>query len=220
VIGDTNDILGRVKRLIPNRWFLYIAPYRDAVLGGLSDLSAWCYNWIVFAKAQSRLATAFGIYLDVWCYDFLGRNILRNGATDAVFQAQIQATILKERVTRLGMNNAITTLTGTPPVIFEPWNTGDAGAWDVPQATAWDTAGGWGEMNLQGQVFLKVTRGAGSGIPGVNGWDGYLGGWDQGAMEFVSDSGGVGTIGITNGIIYSTIIYTKPTGVTCWTQIQ
>jgi len=71
--GDSNDILTRVKMLIPFRWFSWVAPIRDAILGGLSDSMAWCYSWIVYAKQQSRIATSTGPFLDLISYDFLGR---------------------------------------------------------------------------------------------------------------------------------------------------
>lgn len=222
-IGDSKNILLRVLGVLPRRWFKWGASYRDALAGGLSDLGAWCYNWIGYARLQTRLATATGVWLDIFCYDFLARNLLRNGAIDSSFRTLIQATILKERVTRKGMFRAIKTLTGNNPVIFEPWNTGDTGAWsdnNSYQNMAWDTTGGWGEMSLQGQVLITVTRGVGSGIANVNGLDGYQGGWDQGSIEFVSDSGGAGSIGVTNAQIYQLIVYTKPTGVTVWTNIQ
>ena len=49
--GDSNDIRSRVRKLLPARWFAWTAPNRDAILGGLSDLSAWCYNWIASATS-------------------------------------------------------------------------------------------------------------------------------------------------------------------------
>ena len=35
--GDSADLLARVKAVIPRRWFSYVAPVRDAIIGGLSD---------------------------------------------------------------------------------------------------------------------------------------------------------------------------------------
>jgi hypothetical protein len=134
--GTSADILTRVKALIPNRWFTYVAPLRDAVLGGLSDSAAWCYQWVAYAVQQSRLATSTGPFLDIIAYDFFQRNLLRNGSNDAAFLARIKALLFQERVTRAGMVNVLTTLTGKAPIIFEPWNTGDTGAYGIAMAYA------------------------------------------------------------------------------------
>jgi hypothetical protein len=215
--GDSNDILSRLKAVIPYRWFAYVAPIRDAVLGGLSDLAAWCYSWIVYATTQSRIATSTGPFLDLIAFDFLGRYLVRGGLSDNPFRARIMATILQERVTRAGMINALTLLTGQAPIIFEPWNTGDAGGYGCPNV-AYGAAGGWGSMNLPGQAFVTVTRTSGSGVPNVGGYGSNLGGYGIGATEYVGPSNE--QIGITDDDIYATIITTKPTGVICWTKIN
>src|SRR5579871_1851570 len=184
MIGDTNNIRDRVRKLLPARWFKWGAPYRDAVIGGLSDLGSWCYGWVVYARLQSRLATATDLWLDVWSLDFLGRNLLRNGATDDAYRALIKATILKERVTRAGMSTAIATLTGNVPKIFEPWNPGDCGAYSsIEKGQLYGQMGygvgqgGYGSIDLPGQVFMQVVRGASSGVPNATGYGGYAGGY-------------------------------------------
>jgi hypothetical protein len=221
--GDATDLLERVKRLIPFRWFQWAAPLRDAIVGGLSDCAAKGYSFILYTRQQSRLATATGIWLDILCYDFLRRHLLRRGTSDTVFRNTIQATILQERVTRKGMNAALTALLNIPPFIFEPWSTNDAGAYNTGNF-AYGMAGGWGSLQLPGQVFIKVSRvGIGpSGVPNVAGWfrgQGSIGvgGYGQGAIEYVS--GVTPTIGVTDADIYQIIANTKPTGVTCWVQI-
>jgi hypothetical protein len=221
--GDTLDILARVKRLIPGRWFAWVAPLRDGVLGGLSDCAANLYSFIIYARKQTRLATATGIWLDILCYDFLRRHLLRGGTTDDVFRKVIQATILQERVTRKGMISALTTLLGIPPFIFEPWNTNDAGGYGSPNF-AYGLAGGWGSIQLPGQVFIRMSRAglAATGVPGVAGYfrgQGSIGigGYGQGSIEYVSST--TAQVGVTDADIYQTIANAKPSGVTCWTQI-
>lgn len=221
--GDTLDILARVKRLIPFRWFQWAAPLRDAIIGGLSDCAANGYSFILYARQQSRLATATGIWLDILCYDFLRRHLLRRGTNDTVFRNVIQATILQERVTRFGMSQALTKLLNVQPFIFEPWNTGDAGGWNTPQF-AYGMSGGWGSLQYPAQVFIKVSRAglAATGVPTVTGWyrgQGSIGpgGYGQGSIEYVS--GATSQIGVTDADIYAMVANTKPTGVTCWIQI-
>jgi hypothetical protein len=176
--GDSDDILGRVKAVIPFRWFAYVAPLCDAVLGGLSDLGAWCYSFYQYAVQQSRIATSTGPFLDLIAYDFFGRLLLRNGSTDSVFLTKIKALLFQERVTRAGMVGVITALVGTPPVIFEPWNPADAGAWDMgaiawqgPSAESqpgggWDVAAGW-DTNASG---FDITPSSSEGSGGAGGW--------------------------------------------------
>jgi hypothetical protein len=213
--GDSADILDRVKKLLPRRWFAWVAPYRDAVLGGLSDGAASCYNIYLYAKAQSRLSTSSGPFLDLIAYDFLGRYLRRGGMNDSTFLARIKATILQERVTRKGMVSAITALVGTAPVIFEPWNTGDTGGYDVG-GVGYDTAGGWGSTDLPAQVFIQVHL-PGYGVPNVAGFDTGAGGYDAGGLEYIGDA--TSLTGVTPSDIYDTIETTKPTGVTCWTAL-
>ncbi len=226
-IGDAADIILRIKRLIPTGWFAYVAPYRDAIFGGLADTAAWCYRLIVYAQAQSRLATAYGIWLDVFAYDFLGRFLTRSGAEDNTFRIIIRSTILQERVTRLGMIQAVTALTSKTPQIFEPWNTNDTGAYSSPAGSGGANygsfgynvgSGGYGNMLLPCQTFMKITRLAGAGVPKVFGYNGNIGGYGIGAIEWIGVS--AETVGITDAMIYDLISKTKPTGCTCWVAFR
>lgn len=213
------DITDRVRRLIPGRWFSWVAPIRDSVIGGLSDGMAWLRQWIDYARAQSRLATAYSIWLDIFAYDYLRRHLLRNNLTDDAFRAKIRATILQERVTRAGMIGALTQLVGSAPAIIEPWNTGDCGGYGEPNV-GYDVAGYWGSIQLPGQVFIKVSRTnvGPTGVPLVAGYGGPMGGYDTGAIEYVGSA--VSQIGITDPDIYDIIETAKPTGVTAWTRIS
>jgi hypothetical protein len=224
--GSSLDIVGRVKRLIPLGWFTYAAPYRDAILGGLADLASWNYGLVIYARAQSRLATAYGIWLDILAFDFLGRSLTRSGLDDNTFRALIKSTILQERVTRSGMINALTTLTTTVPTVFEPWNTFDTGAYsggpggDGKKYGSMGYGigrGGYGNMNLPGQVFIKVTRGSNSGIPGVGGYSNNIAGYGVGSIEYAGPLTELS--GVTNDTINKLINITKPTGTTAWVQI-
>lgn len=225
MMGDANDIVDRVKRLIPNRWFRWVAPYRDAIIGGLADIAAWNYGWIIYARAQTRLATAYGLWLDILAYDFLGRFIVRGSTADDAFRSIIRATVLQERVTRAGMVNALTALTGTAPGIFEPWNTIDTGSWSSPGfAGAVQNGqmgynvgkGGYGNMALNNQAFVSIVRGSGSGVPGVGGYGNIIDGYGVGAIEYLGPSSELW--GITDAMIYDMINKTKPTGTIVWVQ--
>lgn len=221
--GDATDIVSRVKRLIPHKWFIWSPPYRDAILGGLADIAAFCYGLITYARSQSRLATAYGIWLDIFSFDYLGRFLVRNSLPDDSFRALISATILQQRVTRAGMINAIQMITGNTPSVFEPWNTFDTGAYSGsraggnPQYGSFGYnvgQGGWGNMNLPAQTFVQVARGFGSGVPNVGGYSNPISGFGTGAVEYVGPSSELW--GITDAMIYNIISMTKPTGSTVW----
>jgi hypothetical protein len=217
--GDSADIVSRVRKTIPRRWFRWAAPIRDAILGGLADAAANCYSFYQYAKLQTRIATATGPFLDLIAYDFLGRNLPRNGLPDPTYRALIVATILQQRVTRAAMVAILTKLNGSAPWIFEPWNTGDTGAWSN-STQKYGTMGygvghgGWGNMNMPGQVLMQIKRGAPSGVPNVAGWGSPIGGWGKGSIEWIGPS--IEQVGLTDAQIYQVINQTRPTSVAVW----
>lgn len=221
--GSSADIVSRVKSLIPNRWFAWAAPYRDAIIGGLADSAAWNYVLIGYARAQTRLSTAYGIWLDIFAYDFLGPYLTRNGLSDDTFRTVIRATILQERVTRAGMIGALTTITGNAPKVFEPWNTYDTGAYSnfasgqIYGSMGYGVGrGGYGNMNLPGQALVTIQRSTPSGVPNVGGYGSSIGGYGVGQLEYVGAS--TAQVGITDAVIENTVNMTKPTGTTMWIQ--
>ena len=214
--GDSTDMLSRIKRVLPPRWFAYAAPLRDAVLGGLADQLAWIYSLIAFAKLQTRVSTATGFFIDLIAFDYFGTFLRRRAAElDGAFVARIKKEILRERVTRRGMIQALTDLTGKSPIVFEPRSTFDAGGYGTH--FGYGVAGGWGNVALNNQVFLTVYRPGLQGVPGVDGYGGGLGGYGVGQLEYVNASMVMGAV--TDADIMNTIEATKPTGVTCWTKL-
>ena len=214
--GDAPDMLARLKRVVPSRWFAYAAPLRDAVLGGLSDALAWVYSLIAYAKLQTRITTATGLFLDLIALDYFGLFLRRRAnEIDATFMARIKKELLRERVTRAGMIQALTNLTGKAPIVFEPRSTYDAGGWGTH--CGYGLAGGYGNVVLNNQVFLTVYRPGLQGVPNVDGYGGYLGGYGVGAIEYIGASMVTGQV--TDADIYATIEATKPSGALCWTKL-
>jgi len=216
-LGGADDIIRRVKLLLPKGWWNDRAPIRDAIIGGIADVAAWSYSLISYAKLQSRVAWATGIWLDIISKDYFRFELPRRvNESDATFRARIQEELIRERVTRAGMSKALEDLTGQTPYIFEPWNTGDTGAWDIG-TFAWDIGVcGWGDTILPAQAFVNVIP-PGSGIPGAPGWD-IAGGWDSGSTMWGDMSLIAGSI--TDADIYATINKTRPTGSIVWTQLS
>lgn len=231
--GSSADFLSRLKRLLPAGWFNSSAPNRDAVLGGLSDVQSWLYGFIAFAKAQMRLATAAGIFIDLWCYDYLGMNLVRSiGEGDTPFAARVAKEVTRVRVSRPGVAQALYDLTGQTPVIFEPFNGGDTGGWAhgvgsgaTSGACGWDSGGAWGSSLMPGQVLITVYVNSNLGVSGIGGWATGVGSgatsgalaWDSGSGEWITTQNVQGAI--TNQMIYDTINRNKAEGVICWVRI-
>jgi hypothetical protein len=215
-LGGSDDIVRRVKLLLPKGWWNDVAPIRDAIIGGVADVATWSYGLVAYAKKQTRVAWATDIWLDIISKDYFRYTLPRRvNEHDDAFRLRIQKELIRERVTRKGMIDALTDLTGNIPVIFEPWNTGDTGAWDEGHF-AWDISGGWGDTILPAQSFVNVVP-PGAGISMAPGWDVAAMGWDiagmWGDMNMISGT-------VTDQDIYNTINLTRPTGAIVWTQLS
>jgi hypothetical protein len=216
IVGSTENIAARLFNLLPPSWFPNPAPNVSTVLQGFANVGAFAYGLISFAKLQTRISTASGFFLDLVAVDYFGRFIRRRVAeADSTFMARIKKELVRERVTRKGMIQALTDLTGKAPIVFEPWNTSDAGGYGTH--CGYGVAGGWGSTLLPAQVFLTVYRPGLQGVPGVDGYGGGLGGYGVGAIEYVGPSMIAGTV--TDSDVYATIEATKPSGVICWTKL-
>lgn len=238
--GDSDDMLGRLKSLIPYRWFANVAPIRDAVLGGVADSLAWCYSYVDYARLQTRLKTATGVWLDIAALDFLGLRFRRKkGQADASFSIALRKEIFRERATRPGMYAAVHDLTQTYVKIFEAFNPQDTGGFGAQWALSED-ASAWGSTNYPWTMFITAQVPLGAGIPYLSGLNdapsGFLGASapDPWAPQFSPEFGGsVYTIGgdfaladitkvtglVTNQDIYDTINATRAAGITCWVNI-
>lgn len=216
--GDQNDITGRLLSILPPSWFSSRAPILTGLLQGFATAGSFVYGFIATARAQTRLATMRGMFIDLFAFDFFGRYLWRKAAeTDAALKVRIRKEIFRPRVTRAAMAQALLDLTGNTPAIFEPWSPQDAGGYDAGGA-GFDSAGGWGDTVLPAQVFIRLKRPGIPGVPNVAGFDAGAGGWDTGAIEYADASLMAGAVGDQD--IYNAILATKPNGVTVWTQLQ
>lgn len=230
------DMMARLVSLIPARWAS--GDKYAAVMAGLAGVLQAMFDLIEYARLQTRLRTVSGLWLDMAAADFLGRKFIRRTAeSDDAFRARFLREIFRPRATRAAMASALEDLSGSPPKIFEPWNTGDTGAWGNG-TFAWGRAGSWGSMTLRNQAFVTPVAGA-VGAADVGGWHtsqpafsnefstddftpvrsggSYLGGWGRGAIKWVG--GAAIASAFTQQDILTTINATKPTGVVVWTPI-
>lgn len=240
--GDVNDMVARIKGVLPTRWFpdpdsdgTSDTPVLDGVLTGIAWPWSQFYGMLQFVKLQTRIATATGSFLDIVTIDFLGSRLpRRNGEGDPSFRVRIMKEIVRSRATRQALIQVLTDLTGNTPVVFEPRWPPDTGGWGFLGMTVGTGlefgsvdgttpgAGGWGSLALPFQVFVTAFRGGGGGIANVggfytgSGWAG--GGYGVGALEFASLSMSVGQI--TDDEINAAVAGVIPVATTAWVRIS
>lgn len=216
--GDSDDMLVRLKALLPRGWFGDSTPVLDALGSGFAWGLSFIYGLIQYAQLQTRIATATDGFLDLISFDFFGNNLLRRSTeTDDTFRARIQASLFKKKATRQAMIDMLTALTGRAPIIFEPARVLDAGGYDTG-ILAYDVAGGYGDLNLPAQAFITAFRPPGSGIPLIAGYDTGGGGYDVGRMASISLDEVQGAV--TDTDIMSAIDATKAKGTIMWVNLQ
>lgn len=216
--GDQSDFLSRIKATLPT-WFADSAPILDALLSGLARAWANIYTLYLYALLQTRIKTATDGWLDLIAGDFFGTRIARkSNQTDASFRATIIANLFRERATRKALIQVLTDLTGRAPILIEPQQPGDTGAYGVP-TSGYGVAGYYGSQLLPSQMFLIAFRPAAAGIPNIAGY-----GNPQGAYRTppVSMYGSLSMIigQVTDADILAAIDSVKPVGTVIWTTIK
>jgi hypothetical protein len=219
--GDSDDIVARIKAVLPVRWFGDTTPILDSLLYGIAVVWSWAYGLLQTVITQARIATATGGFLDLIAADYFATRIVRaSGQSDDSFRQTIMRELLRTRATRPALAAMITDLTGRPPMIFEPARPADTGAWGT--ALAWGNqstagAGGWGSLALPFQCFVTAFRPNGGGIASLNGWDNGGGGWGTGTAAY----GNLDMIDgqVTDAEICTVIASVMPASAIAWTRI-
>lgn len=223
--GDQNDLFTRLNSLTPASWFSDgPTPNKDAIYQGAGANLSWVFSLYAYALLQTRIATSTGVWLDKISWDYLGDALPRlftidpfgvyTYELDSLYRARIIKEILRTRVTRAGIIQAIVDLTGFMPILVEPWNPGDTAAYG--QNCYYGVAGIYGSMSLRNQIFLTVYRPSGQGIANIAGYGfGYYG---APTTAYVNLEQMVGQV--TDAQIYMRAASMIAAGITCWTQIQ
>lgn len=221
--GDQQDILLRLKQVLPLRWFPDETPVLDTVLNGTAWAWAWIYEILQSVICQARISTAEGNWLDLIAADYFGRGTARCiGENDKAYRLRIKLELIRERGTRRSVISSLVDLTNRSPVIFEPANAFDTGGYGNINGTgggiAYGRAGGWGSLCLPFQFFITAYRPASAGIGGVSGWSCGGGGYGLGSLEYASVAMMQGQV--TDADIRTAITNVLPVGVIAWTRIS
>ncbi len=210
--GGTDDMLSRLRAVLPQRWFGDTTPVLDSLLTGLATGWAILYSLLQMVVAQARIATASGSFLDMISTDFFGVLLPRRPTElDDPFRVRIQQELFRERGTRAGLETILTELTGRAPVIFEPARSSDTGGYSTG-GLGYDVAGGWGSLALPFQVFVTAYRPHGAGITAVGGYN------TGGPREYASLA--MVPTPVSDADIYAAAASVMPAATICWTAIS
>jgi hypothetical protein len=216
--GDQSDMLARIRTLLPIRWFADTTLVLDGLLSGLAWAWSWAYSLLGYVQAQTRIATASDVWLDIIASDYFGSTLQRrSGQTDAAFRLLIQNNLLREHGTRQAIVSAVQNLTGRIPTIFEPMRTTDTGGYAIG-GVGYGTGGGWGSMALPFQCFVTAFRPSTTGIALVSGWGGLAGAYGAGVIEYANQAMVEGQV--TDADITAAIADVLPVATIAWTRIR
>lgn len=217
MIGDVTDMVARLRLVLPKRWFGDETPVLDAVLKGLATGWSGVFSLIQYLRAQARIMTASGVFLDIAARDYLGGVLLRRTQeSDASFSQRIRNQLLAGRATRASLSQALFDLTGRMPWIFEPLNATDTGGYNVN--LGYNLTGGYGSLGLPHQLFLKAYRPLDAALGNAGGYVAGPGGYNTGPMAYTDPAAVAGAVGDAD--IYATIASMLPTVAVAWTQIS
>jgi len=225
--GDLGDIVSRLWAALPKRWFSEKSPNLNAILICIATPWVWIYNLIDYLITQTRLLTATDEWLDLIATDYFGKNLRRKmRESDSLYRSRIQAALLRGAATRSAVSLGLESLIGRPPVIFEPWNCGDTGAYSALARSsqlagngfAYGQAGGWGSLDLPLQFFVTTTRPPTPGVSMVAGYGTPNGGYGVGAISYIDLSLLPGNV--TDQDIQSTLSGLLPVNATAWLRIN
>ena len=216
--GDLDDFRGRLRQVLPEGWFPDVAPVLEAALAGPAQTHAWAFALLAWVAQQLRLRTASGGTLDLIAYDFFGGRLARApGQSDGSLRAAIVAGLFQQGITRQGLIDLLTTLTGSAPRVFEPANAADTGGWGV--ACGYGVAGGWGAYDLPLTAFVTVRRPASNVTANLGGYGSPVIAYDTPASAGRYLSPDEMVAATTDADIYAAIARAKPVGATIWVAI-
>jgi hypothetical protein len=216
--GDVADLVARFKSVLPARWFGDTTPILDAVVTGLATAWSSLYGLLAAVKAQARIATASGKFLDITATDYFGNSLPRRaGEADAAFSARIRANLVLPRATRAGLAYALENLTGRTPLVFEPLNASDTGGYNAG-SLGYGAAGAYGSRNLPFQFFVTAYRPNTTPVSNAGGYNAGPGGYNTAPMFYADTAQAPGAV--DDAEIYTAAASVLPAASIAWMNIS
>jgi hypothetical protein len=216
-IGDNADMAARIRRCC-RRGSENRTRWSDALVAAAAVVLAFAYSLFAYAKAQTRIRTASGIWLDIVAQDFFGTRIVRAaGQNDDSFRSIILANLLRPQATRQAISDVIEALTG-----FAPRSSSRSAQWTAaPMASAMAAMGALGPMDRSPfppkHFWLRIAHG--SRASQRAGYGASSAGYGVGSQAEYASLDMLGAR-VTDGQIYDAIAQSKAVGVTIWTRIR
>ncbi len=225
--GDVDDISGRIRAVLPSGWFADLTPNLNAVLKCLATPWSWLYSLVQYVIQQTRIATADGGWLDLIAFDFSGDALRRHdGEVDSAYRGRIRWTLMQGAATRIAIVTNVQRLTGFVPVVFEPANCGDTGAYGGAASgsftsyagLAYGMTGGWGNLGLPYQFFITAKRPVNQGVASLAGYGTSPGGYGVGMIAYVDLALLVGSV--SDNDIAAFVSNIVPLNTTAWLRLN
>src|SRR5574337_63408 len=104
--GDAAGFAGRLRAVLPTRWFPDQAPVLDTLLNGLAWCWATLFDCLTYVRQQSRISTAGDVWLDAIADDYFAPSeCRRDGQPDDRYRSRILRNLLRERGTRQALHS-------------------------------------------------------------------------------------------------------------------
>jgi len=224
--GNLADIMSRLWKVLPGRWFSENSPNLQSLLLSIATPWVWLFDLLRYVVQQTRLGTATDDWLDLIALDFFGANLSRKpNEPESTYRSRIQLAMVRNAATRSAVGAGLKSLVGSQPIIFEPANCGDTGSYGslsatsalVATGTAYGMTGGWGSLQHPLQFFVTVTRPPTLGLGALAGYDTPNGGYGEGAIAYADLSLLPGHV--TDEDIQATLCSLMPLNAVAWLRI-
>jgi len=249
-------ILQRLLNALPTNWVptgMVDENGRTYRIAGQMSGTAAVYqgvqNQIDFLKAQTRISSSTGGFLDMSSRDFFGTKWPRKaGESDTAYSARLLTKFFQPQGTYEAMVSALQALTGNTPTIIRPRRPFDVGAYaqggrpvvsgSQSVRRGYSTAGAYGSLLMPYQAGISIKRPSVGSISGRAGYatlTGRTATQNSGAGGYASLTGKTAaqnrggylaysslsemTGGVSDQDIYNTVLATKLEGTLVWVQI-
>jgi hypothetical protein len=130
------------------------------MFNGIATNLQFINDFLVYAFDACRIETAVGMALDLAAADYYGILGLprKTGESDDSYRARILAGLFIPYTTKQAFIQAITALTGVPPVLIAPWKASETSAydWSYYDVNIPGRPGLYGDPGLAYQVFIQA----------------------------------------------------------------